>query len=175
MSYEKKYLKYKNKYLKLKGGMFSENSSSSASCVLSLDEPIRDYFRREYSNRAAVGTKDKNNKILSTFHEPGWNILPPRGDGKCLIYAIMHALEISTHNRSIEDYILQGFKEYFDVEHQEGISLFNGKYFKSIDFLASDSDAELNRKINRLLDDNNLDLELSKILKYAFNTSILIL
>lgn len=86
-----------------------------------------------------------------------------------------NALEISTHNRSIEDYILQGFKEYFDVEHQEGISLFNGKYFESIDFLASDSDAELNRKINRLLDDNNLDLELSKILKYAFNTSILIL
>jgi hypothetical protein len=173
MSYKEKYLKYKNKYLKLKGGMMSENSGSP-SCSLSLDRPIRQFFEEEYSNRASLETKTKNSKILRIFSEDGWNILSARGNGLCLIYAIMHGLEIPTNTTSIEQYILNGFKKYFEVEHEESI-FFQKSNEDIIFFLNTDNDEELIEKIKLLLNDNNLDSRLNIILKYAFDTNILTL
>lgn len=111
--------------------------------------------------------------------EDGWFVANARGDGRCMVHSIIHGIRdilgINTVeiNEPFELIVFKALREYFTRTNTSKID-FEIRFKKgNVVVNSSDTDEILKRKIETILNQNEIDNALFKVLGVYFNINIL--
>lgn len=122
----------------------------------------------------------KQKQLLQrVLDEDGWYVANARGDGRCMVHSIIHGIRdilgINTVeiNEPFELIVFKALREYFTRTDTSKID-FEIRFTKyNVEVNSSDTDEILKRKIETILNQNEIDNALFKVLGVYFNINIL--
>ncbi len=127
------------------------------------------YIEENYKYAKSTSSIELKNKLQQLFPENEWMVLNPRGDGKCLLYAIYGSLEIGSN---IEDDLFKSIKNQLQKDSE---ILFQKSTGDIIIITNVDNDTLIKEKLSDILNDDNLSEIFIELLSKYHNINVLLL